>query len=172
MLIFGTSNLLSSLADEGYSDIKVYSLCPLFRTTNPTVIDASVLNPFMQGLDIRTIVFGLDFDCWYANYVTNCPGPYKMFLDIMRDVRNGDTVYIISDNVTYIDLQFGYNELIESLYKFLIERYGLFANVVQTEEDLTNLTETQFSTKGLLLLDRELEHYLRIFGSRDLPSVE
>ena len=160
MLIFGPWELIRSMEERGYRNIKVLNLSS-FKEGFPRI---DYINPFLV-YRVTSVNFGYEFDCWYANYLLNNDNSYRQLLDILREVYNGNIVYIM------IDPQFELiNELIESLNKFLIERYGLYPNIIRDINDLDTLTETEFTTTGLMLLDREFENYLRRFGFKNLES--
>lgn len=104
-----------------------------------------------------------EFDMWYANFLINNSDTYKELIDIMRELYNGKSICIL---INY-ELEFS-NLLVESLSKFISERYGYVSNIIKDPEDTLYLKEGQFSTSGLLLLDREFDKYIQTYGSRSL----
>lgn len=104
-----------------------------------------------------------EFDMWYANFLINNSESYKELIDIMRELYNGRNVCIL---VNYT-LEFS-NLLVESLSKFISERYGYISNIIKDPDDILYLKEGEFDTSGLLLLDREFDKYIQTYGSRSL----
>lgn len=105
------------------------------------------------------------FEQWYYSFIINNPDSYRTFLDIMRMIYNGQNVYILTDP----RIEFS-NILVDALSKIIFERYGAPSNIVNDIEDLDNVKDIEFTTAGLVLLDKELESYLNRFGYRYLPS--
>jgi hypothetical protein len=60
------------------------------------------------------------------------------------------------------------NLIIESLSKFILERYGYTSNIIKDIEDMNYLKEGEFETSGILLLDQEFDTYIQKYGSRFL----
>ena len=106
-----------------------------------------------------------EFDMWYANFIINNSDTYKEFIDIMRYLYNGVDVCILID----LNLEFS-NLLVESLSKFISERYGYISNIIKDPADIDNLREGEFSINGLLLLDQEFDKYICTYGSKSLYS--
>ena len=104
-----------------------------------------------------------EFDMWYANFLINSPDAYKELIDIMRYLYNGVSVCILVDyNIEFSNL------IIESLSKFILERYGYTSNIIKDIEDMNYLKEGEFETSGILLLDQEFDTYIKKYGSRFL----
>lgn len=107
-----------------------------------------------------------EFDLWYANFIINNRDAYKDFIDIMRNLYNGIDVCILVD----MNLEFS-NLLVESLSKFISERYGYISNIIKDVEDIYYLKEGQFTVSGLLQLDKEFDQYIYTYGSKSLYST-
>lgn len=107
-----------------------------------------------------------EFDLWYANFIINNSDSYKEFIDIMRYLYNGVDVCILVD----LNLEFS-NLLIESLSKFISERYGYVSNIIKDIDDVNYLKNGEFTVSGLLLLDKEFDKYIYTYGSNSLYST-
>lgn len=106
-----------------------------------------------------------DFDLWYANFLSFNKATHKELVDIMRQLSNGVDVYIMVD----YSIEFS-NILIESLSKFILEKYGYTSNMINDKEDLDYLVEGDFSRQGIMNLEVELEEYVYEYGEQSLPN--
>ena len=107
----------------------------------------------------------LEFDAWYVKYLTTTPEAFKEFIDLMRIVYNGESVYILCDWNNEISVN-----MIEALIKFIVDNYGYVSNVVKNYDDMMNLVEGSFSSDGIQLFDSNMETYINLFGINNLPS--
>lgn len=180
MLIFGTvggldiltrelphSDLLFDFLEEDNSkclmDIdKVYNFNSLLEGV--PVLDG--LNPYWKNAESTTQIFTdeLSFDNWYVNLITTSPQAFKQIVDIMRDVYNGLNVYILCDWSNEIA-----TNMIEALIKFITDSYGYRCNVINDENSIY-IKEGDFSMQGIQLFDSNMETYIKMFGTSELPS--
>jgi hypothetical protein len=107
-----------------------------------------------------------EFDLWYANFIITNKDAYKEFIDIMRYLYNGVDVCILTD----YRLDFS-NLLVESLSKFISERYGYISNIIKDIDDINYIKDGEFTISGLLLLDKEFDQYIYTYGSKSLYST-
>lgn len=93
-------------------------------------------------------------------------------MDILRHAYNGETVYImcswgLDNNINDIA-----ENIIEALIKFIVDNYGYVCNVVRKIDDIQDLKEGTFSIEGIQQFDRNMETYIKYFGTKELPSTE
>ena len=155
MLVFGPYDCMMFTSET----FAIYNLTS-YKEGFPRIDPINPLTYYNNGISAS-----YEFDMWYANFLINNPDSYRCFLDIMRQLYNGMNVWILIDPRIEFSMV-----LVESLEKFILERYGYVSNIIRDPEDVFYLKEGTFDPKGFLLIDRELESYLRIFGYRSLPS--
>lgn len=96
-----------------------------------------------------------EFDMNYANYILNTE---KIFFEFMKKIimplyYDNKSVYILISKGNVFD------ELTESLQKFIQQRYGLISNNINDAEDYEYLEDADFSILGLYNLDIDKEKY-------------
>ena len=123
------------------------------------------LNPYWNSNAGKIFTNELEFDAWYVKYLTTTPEAFKEFIDLMRIVYNGESVYILCDWNNEISVN-----MIEALIKFIVDNYGYVSNVVKNYDDMMNLVEGSFSSDGIQLFDSNMETYINLFGINNLPS--
>lgn len=159
MIIFGTLEELRAIQFEE----------PMIVLNFNSVIEGvkrlQYLNPYWVMNKVFTNEY--EFDSWYVGYITTTPEAFKEFIDLMRLVYNGKSVYIICEWNNDIS-----ENMIEALIKFIVDNYGYVSNVVKTKDDIYNLVEGTFSSSGIQLFDANMETYLDMFGIKGLSSNE
>ena len=86
------------------------------------------LNYLLPRIDL--ISSDYEFDLAYANYIMNNNNAFVEFFQVIYNLYIGKDVFIAVDN----DLEWAENVL-ESLLKFIQERYGYTAIKIESEED-------------------------------------
>lgn len=142
----------------GNPDNTIYLNLSSYIEGFPRLTGLNPLNYYQIGISTT-----YEFDMWYANFILNNPESYKELIDMMRELYNGNNICVL---VNYT-LDFS-NLLIESLSKFILERYGYISNIIKDTEDIPYLKEGEITVSGLLLLDREFDKYIHTYGDRSL----
>lgn len=156
MMVFGTIREALMLNLSDYYIVN-------FNTLVEKVDQLMYLNPYrlyQYGYNTDTY----EFDMWYMDYLINGPA-FQEFTNLMRRIYNGENVWVLCD----FSLENAYN-VIETLVKVILEQYGYVVNIVKSPEDLNNLVEGQFSSKGIQFFDKQLENYIQYFGIEGLES--
>lgn len=165
MIIFGVGNLYKYVSAYRVID-KIYNLNELIESVPKLVY----LNPY--SFAHFSFTSEEEFDKWYIQYLTTTPEAFKELMDILRHAYNGETVYImcswgLDNNINDIA-----ENIIEALIKFIVDNYGYVCNVVRKIDDIQDLKEGTFSIEGIQQFDRNMETYIKYFGTRELPSTE
>lgn len=108
---------------------------------------------------------GVDFDIAYANYILGNDLAFKQFFDIIYSLYIGTDVYlIVSEEGDW------HENLIESLLKLIVERYGYSACKINTIDDYIFFANNKFNFEfnkffGIGNLDSDKERYAYIVES-------
>lgn len=168
MIIFGNFDGLQAILQQN-SWSSWYKTPPMqlfnFNTLFENAPKLQYLNPYWNTNSGRVFTNELEFDSWYVNYLTTTPEAFKEFIDLMRIVYNGGSIYILCDWNNEISIN-----MIEALIKFIVDNYGYVSNVVRTYDDIHGLIEGTFSADGIQLFDINMETYINLFGMNNLPS--
>ena len=103
-----------------------------------------------------------DFDCRYANYLMMYDAVFFNMMNFIITLYANENVFILIDSQE--DSFFSYGSswsaiLIESFLKFVQQRYGLNATLVNNEEDINSAENISFSDYGIYNLDGDKERY-------------
>lgn len=142
MLIFGDHNILGKLEIK---NLRVYNMGSIHQTG----MNISNLIPAYNTIDNK------EFDLYYANSLLHDKTLFITYMQIIYDLYMGFNVFVLV-NGTKGD----YSEYaVESLIKFIQQRYGIISNVLESEEDFDTLVEHDFSLTGLYNLDIDKEKF-------------
>lgn len=104
-----------------------------------------------------------DFDCKYAQYIMMNDQIFYNMMCMLMDLYNGQDVFmLIADEY---DSFFDNNVsswniiLVESFLKFIQQRYGINATLIESEEDLNTMEFTEFSDFGIMNFDEDKERW-------------
>ena len=107
-----------------------------------------------------------DFDCKYAEYIMMNDAVFMNFMNMIMDLYMGNNVFIL---VQYDDESFFNSDnsswntmLIESLFKFIQQRYGLNATLINSPEDISIAEEMSFTEFGICNMDIDKERFTYI----------
>lgn len=172
MIIFGNLDGLQILSEhQNLGRWNFNNFLPYFHCFNFNSLfehwgkKLQYLNPYCNSNIGKVFTNELEFDAWYVKYLTTTPEAFKEFIDLMRIVYNGESVYILCDWNNEISVN-----MIEALIKFIVDNYGYVSNVVKNYDDMMNLVEGSFSSDGIQLFDSNMETYINMFGINNLPS--
>ena len=100
MIVFGNFDSLQAILQQN-SWSSWYKTPPMqlfnFNTLFENAPKLQYLNPYWNTNSGRVFTNELEFDVWYVNYLTTTPEAFKEFIDIMRIVYNGGSIYILCD---------------------------------------------------------------------------
>ena len=116
---------------------------------------ASLITRFMQYMSNKPniIVNTVQFDMEYAMAIQQDQLMYESLLKIIMNSYEGRTVIILVHRDDYRDA------IMESIIKYIQEKYGHKSWIVEEIEDLELLREERFSPSGLINIDEEIRNY-------------
>ena len=106
-----------------------------------------------SGMPSGQFVETFEFDLAYANSIMSAPDMYEAFMKIMFNSHEGRLVILLVSRDAYRDA------LMESLIKFIQQRYGYGCWIVNDPEDIPQLHEPQYTPDGLLTLESDIQDY-------------
>lgn len=124
------------------------------------------LNSFLEGYERLNLLppFGLeygdkDFDMKYAEYILTNDNVFMELMKVIMSLYTGKDVYILSakNNI--------YEFIAESLQKFIQQRYGYLANILNDMDDWEYVEESSFNIYGVYNLDIDKERFSYIYAS-------
>ncbi len=97
-----------------------------------------------------------DFDMKYASFLLNDPNAFFDLMQIMYPLYEGEDVFLLVDDGPVMEM------LVESLQKFIQQRYGYNSAYITCVEDLLNANDGDFSELGTMNMrdDRERLSYM------------
>lgn len=104
-------------------------------------------------------VYSVEFDIQYANALINDHRMFHHLMEIMIPAREGEVIIILVQRDQFRDA------VMESLIKFIQQRYGYNSWIVDDFDDISYLKETTFSTYGLITLDADINAHDRLYSS-------
>lgn len=108
----------------------------------------------------------VEFDIQYANALLSNPILFSKLLSIVSASYEGNTVVVLVERDWYRDA------VMESLIKFIQQRYGYNCWIVEDLDDIECIKETTYTTPGLLMLHDDLLKYDQSYNDGDRISVE
>lgn len=103
------------------------------------------------------------FDIFYAEYLLNDNEGFLALFTIVYAVYSDYDVYVLVGHDDY-----NYRESItSSLIKFIQQRYGLNARIMESLDDIAEQNEQcTFSTEGLFVFDQDREKFINLFSDK------
>lgn len=130
---------------SGFNDISC--LCTSMRTVNNSSIPQNVF------------IHSVEFDIRYANTILSIPQLYEAFMKMMIPNFRGELVLVLVDRDEYRDA------IMESLIKFIQQRYGYNCWIVEDYEDIDFLKESSFSQNGILTMREDIKRIHELYSS-------
>lgn len=144
MLMYGdafTANSLMSLVDK----LVVYNLSSL----NESFPRLYLIPPNTLGSN-----FDIQFDVNYMNWIVYNDLQFNEFMKIITAINNGYNVYIVISKEDWSI------NLVESLTKYIQERYGITSVFVESYEDYLYANDSEpIEGPGLFNLQQDIERY-------------
>lgn len=111
------------------------------------------------NMPMPEFVQSVEFDRQFASSLMNDPVLFSNLMKIMLCCREGYTVIILVQRDWYRDA------VMESLSKFIQQRYGYNTWVVQDPDDIECIHECWFTPMGLLALDEDILRYGMMYSN-------
>jgi hypothetical protein len=168
MIVF-THNpaFINPIANHCAKQVLVFNLSSLYsgyRSVSELITSLAPLNN--TGLPMPEFVQTVEFDIQYANALLSNPILFSKLLSIVSASYEGNTVVVLVERDWYRDA------VMESLIKFIQQRYGYNCWIVEDLDDIECIKETTYTTPGLLMLHDDLLKYDQSYNDGDRISVE
>ena len=139
--------------------IKVYNLSSLYSGYESITCLMTNMKQLLMpgGITINDYVYTPQFDVAYANLIMSTDIMFEAFMKIMVPVDQGSIVFILVHRDDYRDA------VMESIIKFIQERYGYHSWIMEDIDDVECIKEGSFSPYGLINLDEDKRHYDSLF---------
>ena len=147
MLMYGTSEYIKTVSNDNTVILNLTS----FKEGLPRL--QSLIPPNNLGL-----LSGKEFDIAYANYIMSNDNVFLQFYDIIYLLYCGKDVYLTISNDDWSE------DLVESLFKLIQQRYGYNGNRINSIEDyyFECNRNSDFDPRLLINLDSDKERYSMI----------
>ena len=116
------------------------------------------------GKPMPEFVDSVDFDIQYATAIMNDPQMFGLFVKMMCQSFNGNLVILLVQRDNYRDL------FMESLIKFIQQRYGYGCWIVESLEDIQSIGESIYKPNGLMVIADDINRYQSMFGESPYGS--
>lgn len=154
MILFGTTNVLPYVSNEKFLIYNLSSYTELYERIY--LLPQDDMSEYFN--DEKT------FDLLYADYILRDDFTFMELMKIMIPIYEGkDVLLLISEQ---------FENITESLMKFINGRYGIIPYIVNEEEDLEFLSESNFTINGLYNLDIDKNRFSRIYASANIKDNE
>lgn len=153
MILFGTTNVIPYL-DDGYIIYNLSSYTEQYERIH--LLPSDDIGKYYN--DEKT------FDLLYANSILQDDFYFMELMKIMIPIYEGkDVLLLISER---------FENITESLMKFISGRYGIISYIVNEAEDLEYLNESNFTINGLYNLDIDKNRFSRIYAISNMKDGE
>lgn len=126
------------------------------------VLDYTAYNTGLQKLNLYSpmICFcgtdNKDFDMIYANHIMNHDNDFISFMNIIYQLYSGHNICVL--------IQPEMMNIVESLSKFIQQRYGYNSQFIEEYDDINFYDESEFSINGLYNFDIDRDRYLNLLN--------
>ena len=152
---YGNSKVLNLV-----QDFKIYNFSSLMEIGIPM----NLLPPNNLGA-----INEYDFDCKYMQYIMMNDYTFGSMMSMMMDIYNNNDVFILiadeNDSFFNPDVASWNTILIESFLKFIQQRYGMNATLIESEEDINCMEFAEFSDYGIMNFDEDKERFTYMIES-------
>lgn len=155
MLLVGRVNILN-IVIQNIPNLFVYNLSSLLEGP----VKLNIAPPYNISFDERTL------DIEYAKYLMMDDNAFISLMEFMFHIYNGENVLILigDDDI--------HEYAIESLQKFIQQRYGILSYNIQSEEDIHGLTDLSiFNLNGVYNFDLDKKRYIDLMISRGMVKL-
>lgn len=144
---------------QGYFNkpINIYNLSSLYSgyiDCTDLLTNIATINTTMPLPDF---VQSVDFDIQYAAMVMNNQVLFVKLMMILSNSYEGNISIVLVEHDFYRDA------IMESIIKFIQQRYGYNCWVIENPDDIIYIKEPHYTPMGLLNLDSDLQKYDSLF---------
>ena len=117
------------------------------------------------GLPAYAFVDSVSFDMQYATALENNMLMYKCMMEMVVRSYEGQVVVVLVYRDPYRD------SVMESLIKYIQQKYGHNCWVIDDEDDITCLKEGSFTPTGIQLIDADIMRYNDLYSKGQVPCI-
>lgn len=170
MIIFlDDPRMIPAIQDTLGYNIKVFNMSSLYSevTSENVYTLARIIHPLNQSNNIPPSVYvdTLEFDINYANEILNNP---KMFEDLMKIMMNSHEGYVV---IVLVYRDAFRDSIMESLIKLIQQRYGYNSWIISDIDDIECITESTYTSNGLLTLENDIKRYRDMYSRGIVDSM-
>lgn len=159
MIIFlSDPNLIPYIQSKTMKSLKVFNYTSLYSGyPSLSVLVTNMYQLNNSGMPTNLFVDTVDFDVRYATMILNNDQMYEALITIMMNTYQGIDVILLVQRDPYRDA------LMESLIKFIQQRYGYNSWIIEDIEDISCIHEPYFSPIGIMALDEDIKRYDQLY---------
>lgn len=168
MIVF-THNpaFISQIGMQCNRPIIVYNLSSLYSGYNSVTELITRIAPINNtGMPMPEFIQSVEFDIQYANALVSDPVLFGKLLSIISASYEGYVTILLVDRDAYRDA------VMESIIKFIQQRYGYNCWIVEDPEDIECLKETPYTPTGLMMLNKDLLKFDQSYNDGSRVSIE
>lgn len=159
-----------------YLDSKInIQKCPVFNFLSVSSIKAIQLNDLIPLTPVKKLLIESSygdadtkiFDMAYAKQININQKTNIAFMTLMSVLPQADTTIVLSDFLNpYI------TPIVDSLTKYIQERYGIISYFIKHPEDIDDLAFSEFSNEGFLNYQSDMENFhINEYKNIDVSSI-
>lgn len=118
-----------------------------------------------SGLPTNQFVDSYDFDMQYATALCNDFDMYRCMMQMVVRSYEGYLVIVMVSHDPYRDA------VMESLIKFIQQRYGHKAWIVEDIDDIMCIKEESFTPTGIRAIDDDIIRYNDLYSRGQVPAL-
>ena len=162
MIVFISDiNLIQPLERYAYargSSTIVYNFTSLYSGFQGlTALTTNMYNVNTSGIPINVFIDTVDFDIAYANRILTDDQMFDALMHIVANSYQGYMVILLVYRDPYRDA------IMESLIKFIQQRYGYNSWLIESIEDIECLKESYYTPMGIQYLDMDLKKHDELY---------
>lgn len=145
----------------------IYNLSSLYSGYIDLTDLCSKISPINNtGMSMPEFVQSIDFDIQYASALMNDPNMFCKLLMILSATYEGSIAIILVQRDPYRDA------IMESIIKFIQQRYGHNSWIVEDPEDIFCIKENSFTPYGFMNLQQDIKKFDNLYSRNDRISIE
>lgn len=168
MIVFTHNPAFIELIRAHYNrSVMVYNLSSLYSGYNSVTELITRIAPINNtGMLMPEFIQSVEFDIQYANALVSDPVLFSKLLSIVSVSYEGYIVILLVERDSYRDA------VMESIIKFIQQRYGYNCWIVEDLEDIEYLKETNYTPAGLMALNEDLMRFDQSYNDSTRISKE
>ena len=159
MIVFlDNPQLIPYIADKTRQPIRVMNFSSLYSGFEDATCMCTSMNLVETGgMPINQFINTVDFDIMYASVLLQNDRMFETFTKFIASSYFGFTVILLVYREPYRDA------IMESVIKFIQQRYGYNCWIVNSIDDIDCLAESTFTPAGIITLDSDVKRYDNLY---------